>query len=390
MALSSATLGFIKNSNKVRFLVVGRGAMGLLHAKYLEDAGHPVALYSPHDLHRRENLYGVKKNQKLETLQAKCVDEDEAKQFLHGDNKLLSCIFVAVKVHHIQSALMPMADSIPNVSSVLLLHNGLLDSVTRDFLDELAPFSRATMVTSRGSTLISRDETPPMFAKVAQEMGTGSAFVFPRTNSLTAEARTVLRTVACDPSLPSVRPVAFPECTLLTAQQGQVEQYLKLAVNIAINGLLARLLLRDWSNSKTVIPTRRLQNIEILPELPLAQSIARLVLLRAAASPPNRNNSDLQKAVDSDEAAKRVAQTMQNVKDNVCSTVADICSGRRTERTGLFNTLTEEWNHVPKEMDQTNEMTNKMGEATLQEASIALEEINNLLTLWDDHIVSLA
>jgi hypothetical protein len=94
---------------RVPFLVIGRGAMGLLHAKYLEDAGHPIALYNPHELTQPDfSCYGVKKHleRDIQVLHAKSLGAEGAKDFLqkNRDGKLTG-VFVAVKAHHVRSAL---------------------------------------------------------------------------------------------------------------------------------------------------------------------------------------------------------------------------------------------------------------------------------------------
>lgn len=368
---------------KVPFLVIGRGAMGLLHAKYLEDAGHPISLFNPHELTQPDfSCYGVKKYQDrdIQVLLAKSLDVEDAKQFLQKNSDgNLTGVFVAVKAHHVRTSLATFVDVLPKVSSIILLHNGLLDRKTDDFLDEVVPNSVATMISSRGSMLLSHDESPPGFARVSCEMGPGPSFVFPRS-CVTDEAMTILRAVAKDlHTLPS-QPVAFPNCTLVTTEQGLLEQYLKLSVNVAINGLLARLALRDWYSSNGTLPVRRIRNKEVLPELPLAQSIARLTLHCAASIKKNKNNHLLQKAIASDEAAGRVESTIFKVLDNVCSTVVDICNGRITEREALFGMLLEELPQIPvgKESLSTD----------FHDASLALQEINHMLTSWDNHIIS--
>jgi len=210
----------------IPFLVIGRGAMGLLHAKYLEDAGHPVALYNPHELlHPDFSCYGVKKYQEkdIQMLKAKSLDVEGAKQFLQKNgNTSLTGVFVAVKAHHIRSTLVPFVDTLPKVSSIILLHNGLLDRPTDDFLDQVVPNSAATMISSLGSMLLSHNERPPVFARVSCEMGPGPSFVFPRS-SVTDEAMIILRAVAKDLLISPSKLVAFPNCTLVTTEQGQLE-----------------------------------------------------------------------------------------------------------------------------------------------------------------------
>lgn len=375
----------LSSQNKlVRFLVIGRGAMGLLHTKYLEDSGHPVAIYSPYVLqHHDSSCYGVKtvQDKDIQLIKARSCDIEGAKNFLlKNDDIHLSGVFVAVKAHQIQSALTPFVDTLPLVSSVILLHNGLLDHPTNDFLDKLVPHSAATMISSRGSTLLTLDELPSAFARVSCEMGSGPSFVFPRA-TLTDDAMAVLRTMAKDAHLPSSQPVAFPQCTLITKEQGKLEQYLKLSVNVAINGLLARLALRDWYFSNGSLPVRRIKNKEVLPELPLAQSIARLTFLCAASAVNDENNYLLQKAIKNDEAARRVETTILKVMDNVCSTVADICSGQNTEREALLSMLLEE---LPRLQEAQKSVS-----VSFHEAFMAIEEISNMLTSWDKHIVSL-
>jgi ketopantoate reductase len=366
----------------IPFLVIGRGAMGLLHAKYLEDAGHPVALYNPHELlHPDFSCYGVKKYQEkdIQMLKAKSLDVEGAKQFLQKNgNTSLTGVFVAVKAHHIRSTLVPFVDTLPKVSSIILLHNGLLDRPTDDFLDQVVPNSAATMISSLGSMLLSHNERPPVFARVSCEMGPGPSFVFPRS-SVTDEAMIILRAVAKDLLISPSKLVAFPNCTLVTTEQGQLEQYLKLSVNVAINGLLARVALRDWYSSHGTLPVRRITNKEVLPELPLAQSIARLTLHCAASIKKNENNYLLQKAVKNDEAARRVESTIFKVLDNVCSTVVDICNGRVTEREALFSMLLEELPQLPEAKESVS--------IHLHEASLALQEINDMLASWDNHII---
>jgi len=313
----------------IPFLVIGRGAMGLLHAKYLEDAGHPVALYNPHELlHPDFSCYGVKKYQEkdIQMLKAKSLDVEGAKQFLQKNgNTSLTGVFVAVKAHHIRSTLVPFVDTLPKVSSIILLHNGLLDRPTDDFLDQVVPNSAATMISSLGSMLLSHNERPPVFARVSCEMGPGPSFVFPRS-SVTDEAMIILRAVAKDLLISPSKLVAFPNCTLVTTQ-----------------------------------------------------SIARLTLHCAASIKKNENNYLLQKAVKNDEAARRVESTIFKVLDNVCSTVVDICNGRVTEREALFSMLLEELPQLPEAKESVS--------IHLHEASLALQEINDMLASWDNHII---
>ncbi len=184
----------------------------------------------------------------------------------------------------------------------------------------------------------------------------------------------------CSLDLMPSQSVAFPNCTLVTTEQGLLEQYLKLSVNVAINGLLARLALRDWYSSNGTLPVRRIRNKEVLPELPLAQSIARLTLHCAASIKRNKNNHLLQKAIANDEAAGRVESTIFKVLDNVCSTVVDICNGRITEREALFGMLLEELPQIPVGKERLS--------TDFHDASLALQEINHMLTSWDNHIIS--
>jgi hypothetical protein len=212
----------------------------------------------------------------IQMLKAKSLDVEGAKQFLQKNgNTSLTGIFVAVKAHHIRSTLVPFVDTLPKVSSIILL--------------------------------------------------------------------------------------------------------LKLSVNVAINGLLARVALRDWYSSHGTLPVRRITNKEVLPELPLAQSIARLTLHCAASIKKNENNYLLQKAVKNDEAARRVESTIFKVLDNVCSTVVDIGNGRVTEREALFSMLLEELPQLPEAKESVS--------IHLHEASLALQEINDMLASWDNHII---
>jgi len=104
-----------------------------------------------------------------------------------------------------------------------------------------------------------------------------------------------------------------------------------------------------------------------------------LTLHCAASIKKNENNYLLQKAVKNDEAARRVESTIFKVLDNVCSTVVDICNGRVTEREALFSMLLEELPQLPEAKESVS--------IHLHEASLALQEINDMLASWDNHII---
>jgi len=148
----------------------------------------------------------------IQMLKAKSLDVEGAKQFLQKNgNTSLTGIFVAVKAHHIRSTLVPFVDTLPKVSSIILL--------------------------------------------------------------------------------------------------------LKLSVNVAINGLLARVALRDWYSSHGTLPVRRITNKEVLPELPLAQSIARLTLHCAASI---KKNFDGYKVCNIVFIARRSPLAKKIVKRSMC------------------------------------------------------------------------
>jgi len=342
-------------------------------------------------------------------------------------------ILVAVKQYDIIRALTPLKiHGILNCKQqrspvhIILLHNGLRDKQTEKWLDQTfliddyiasnntldhsfhvkARTKRSkerqrvvimNMVTSAGGTLLTKKEIEnkgihDCYDCVVRATGRGNAFIFPRYpnedtnfNALSLLARMI------------------PQCKVLSYEDGRCEQILKLAVNVALNGTLAKMALRDWylhhmkqisaskhdhitkcekwdgnieSKKRTSAKlVRRVVNQEMMDKLPLAKAIARLVLKSACKAEPFVKS--LQKANEADEAFHRTEITLHQVPQNCCSTVVDICSLRRTEGSALLHTVVHEWaQHFDNDDDDP------FVHSVVQE----LKSIESMLSTWDsDH-----
>jgi hypothetical protein len=257
-------------------------------------------------------------------------------------------------------ALNPLVKTlVAKASPVVILHNGLLDATTESFLDANLP-EAMEMVTSNGATLL----TPGELAKhegynvICHATGPGASFVFPRKAA--ADSDTV---TTCVPDFVS----AIPGCRYLGNSAGQLEQFLKLSVNIALNGTLAHKCLAPRHSSEVAQPVR-VVNHEMQADLPLAMKVAELVLLRASLVYPENNS--LLKAVEEGTAAERTEKTLALVPNNTCSTVVDVMSGRRTERSALLDAVLS-WPLHPDEG---------------AEAAKFLGEIDESLRDWDNSV----
>ena len=463
--------------------------MGILHASFLEKAGFDVALVDRPDavthlpcgvihLDGNENISnddtgndeaGMRRSTEIEKLDAPCLTINQAINFLtmtnsETDHITFTVILVTVKAHQVQKALTPFLKVLQNVSSVILLHNGLQNRSTVSFLldhesreDSEDDYKRrdrlfATMVSCRGSTLLVKEEKPEKYADIARATGHGSAFIFRMVSgSVREDGKTMDNgckqkefdeedkciTSTSDNFLTSVNAVkaAIPECAVLDPYTGRCEQIIKLAINVSLNGLLARKCLEKWyqhfklhqlqnysySNfmvSTSIRPgdipdqyalslTRRIVNKEIISELPLARSIARLVLQKAHRAEPA--NHQIYDAVLKDEAAQRTHDTLHKVPENVCSTVVDIMNMRMTERDALFEMLMNDWSFKMDDLigeDDIKFCAADVGRASdscvdnlpsgsactaiptpsREEALKALEEIDCMLKVWNIYI----
>jgi ketopantoate reductase len=429
--------------------------MGLLHAHFLEQAGWHVALLGRPRNRYEENtaapgVHGANtssitcgviplgRSQPV-PLKAQSVTLQEAKHFLrqdqnhnhgHGPNKAtqthvhvaagvnktesqhpLRCILCAVKAYDIKNALAPVLEVLGTtqakvgVDAVVLLHNGLMDPEASTFLDHNS-HKVTTMISTNGSTLLSVNERlhqSQSLSYIAKHMGLGSTLLFPHhshedDNNDNAGRNNNNNNIALANALHTFQQAMPGTARVVTASEGQCEQYLKLSMNAAINGLLARQALRKWgaaSSNKQQTDTQtqtttthipiiipRLTNGALEPELQLAKNIARLVSWRALGAHPG--NTYLQTAVSNDEAATRTEAVYLATSNNICSTVSDLLARRRSERSALLDTAMNEWPQLqfPKGYPSISGYTT-MNEHDWNEAASALEEINHLLTMWD-------
>ena len=332
--------------------------MGLLHGHFLEKAGWRVACLDRPGSAQNQRCGVIPLGEHTpRVLQAKSIIMDNVQTFWKEAN--LKCILSAVKAHDIHEALKPVimltASSPPN--AVVLLHNGLTDANTSNFVKSFIP-QAATMISTNGSTLLHNYLECDI---VAKHMGLGSTILFPNHSNPTNDLTKILEALS----------KAFPgDSQVQSHLEGKCEQILKLAINISINGLSARKALKNWShNCPTVITP--LKNQELYSELDLARSIARLILLRALAAYPD--NPTLQLAVDNDEAANRTCAVISATSQNICSTISDLMNGRRTERSALLDTVMYVW---PQDVDSAD-----------INATQALMEINDALLEWDQSVM---
>jgi len=339
----------------VKFLIIGRGAMALLHASFLQSSS-PEAEFAFLDQPGASlslQLGVVPAGSEVVPLQSASVDISQAVAFIDSSTAVLVC----VKCHQIQTALEPIKTKLATAAVVVLLHNGLPSPATSAFLDRELP-ACCSMVTSAGATLLLAEEIVEPYSIVSRATGPGASFVFPRSPSVSSSSV---------PAELDALISGIPSCSLLSHSEGSTEQLLKLAVNIALNGTLAYMALKPWKEAnQDESQLRRVVNREMAPLLPLARNVAKLVLLRASAAGAFGNPS-LLAAASSGLAGERTALTLESVPTNVCSTVVDINSGRRTERGAL--------------LDQVLAWGAAEGESS--EARDHLLEMNELLREWD-------
>ena len=279
------------------------------------------------------------------------------------------CLFLSVKVHQVRgapTALLNLNDTtngnntqnktesgnelLNNVAGVILLHNGLMDKETIGLLKQSnLPIEKMfTMVTSAGSTLFTAEELTALgpereLAAVARPTGPGPSYL---SRLLLQESEMDSdpmkdETTDKDPTMRAMRWFAdsVPGCHLVSFAKGRKELVFKLAVNVSLNGLLAWRALEEWYAGTG--PAKWVINHEIMPLMPLAQDIGRLVSYRARLHGDDDDDCNEDDTV-ADMLAERVVSTMASVPSNVCSTVVDINAKRVTEGRALFHTVTNE------------------------------------------------
>lgn len=455
------------NFPTMRYLIIGAGSMGSLHASYLlnnrmdsfdtntdtdiepgsksaqrtqinievallDRPGIPlnqpfgyIPIQSNNETNENDNL--------VKSLHAKIVDIKGAKQFLSEcmkrHNKIKRGVLSCVKVYDIQKAFEPLQNEIQKyVSIIILLHNGLRYLETDTYLSSTFLTNHNNyiplynMVTCAGGTLLTKNELEIIherfgvnYLTVVRATGPGPAFIYPVSQTNNDSDIIELE----NSSLVNVAVAMIPNCKLLSSNEGHCEQIMKLCINVALNGLLARRALKDWykeyiisieqqNNDTTSIKNisekrldpspqlvHRVINYEIENEISLACAIARLVSKRACLAEPT--NLLLQTANNEDHAAIRTHETFTKVPNNVCSTVVDICAHRKTESEALFHAV-QEW---PRLVDEASNDDNDNGISCLEcvcesclkgnpctrAASLALDELTTMLKAWDKYIM---
>lgn len=300
-------------------------------------------------------------------------------------------VLVTVKQYQIVQSLSALVEDIRKFAScVILLHNGIRDEKTECWIDEHFLAEQVlNAVTSAGATLLTKKEIllldvsiQHMLHLIVRPTGSGSMIIFPRCdNAIPIKINRALSTVAS--SATSMDFVAIPNSRIVSYDVGTVEQILKLCVNISLNGILAMMCLEQWyeeftsthdpnhilkSKSKNLV--RRVINKEMNERIDLACDIARVVLNRAYLA--MQHLQALKKATKTDEAAIRTRKALERVPENCCSTVVDICSGRRTEGSALLSVL-RQW---PQYGDQSSP-------AQIQTAIRTIARIDTILQAWD-------